>query len=595
MNRTRDIHCACETVIRLPDPEFTGSLVCPGCGVELYVAPRSDRKPLVPIPAHAGSESPELLEDELPSEREERETRLAQGTSSGRITPVTVRLPDSPESADFGSDTMPIDFALHSPHHEHSATAKHGLQFGHFEVIERIGEGGMGRVYLAKDTALDRLVALKVLAKNSAFEESRDRFFREARSAAKITHENICYIYYIGSDLGEDFFTMEYVEGGTLEERIEKFGKLPWEEVAELILQAARGLRAAFWGGIIHRDVKPSNLLIRWDGLLKVADFGLSKQMKDQKSLTKQGIAVGTPHYMSPEQGIGDQVDHRADIYSLGATAFHMLSGEVPFDSDNPLSIMMKHASMKLPDLRTMVADVPERLIQIIEKMMQKRPEDRYPDYDALIHDLEIVRPHALHSAGFFVRVNSTLSDFFIAAGTSGMFVIAMTALKLQRDEAELGLRQILREIPNVAFADYFLLFFGLFVIVYDSLTSILFGGTLGKRLLDIAIIRDHGYVLSWWRSILRATIKWLPVPLMWFAGHYAAFGVLFVFAILLAIANVAMVPMNSRRRSLVDFIIGSRVIYSFQPSELLTEDPWSEGNYRAKLNPVAAMNQSRR
>jgi serine/threonine protein kinase len=265
-------------------------------------------------------------------------------------------------------------------------------RIGPYEIVEVLGRGGMGVVYKARDTVLDRWVALKTLLSAMAGDrEAHARFLREARSAAALSHPNLAQIYSIGEERGMPYFAMEYIEGSTLEQRLERRGCLRPLETVRLIRQVANGLLEAHRVQLIHRDIKPSNLILAHDGTLKITDFGLAKRAHGGASLqiTQTGEAIGSPQYMSPEQVRGADLDHRSDIYSLGATFFHLLTGRPPFQGDTPVEVAMKHLQETAPSPRTLVPEISYPLSGLVQRMLRKRPEDRPAGYPALIQELD--------------------------------------------------------------------------------------------------------------------------------------------------------------------------------------------------------------
>ncbi|RME05853.1 MAG: hypothetical protein D6803_07995, partial [Anaerolineae bacterium] len=265
-----------------------------------------------------------------------------------------------------------------------------GRTIGGYQLVERLGQGGMATVYKAYEAALDRYVAVKVLpdffAKDPTFAQ---RFRREARAVAQLNHPSILPIYNFGSEGGVTYIAMQYVEGGTLKQ---KAGQVyaPLEAV-RLVLPVARALAYAHRRGVIHRDVKPANVLISEDGWPILADFGLARMVEASTQLTGTGVGIGTPAYMSPEQGRGEKVDHRADIYSLGIMLYEMLTGDVPFKADTPMGVVLQHISAPLPPPRKRNPDIPESLERIILKATAKKPEERYQSADEMIAALEAV------------------------------------------------------------------------------------------------------------------------------------------------------------------------------------------------------------
>jgi len=263
-----------------------------------------------------------------------------------------------------------------------------GKSLGQFRIVERIGAGGMAVVFKAYQPTLDRYVAVKVLPTY----HTRDpiflkRFTQEARSVAKLAHPNIVQIHDFGEQDNITYIVMEYVEDGTLKDRLRQ-RPLTIPEAVDFVIQAAEGLGSAHSHGIIHRDVKPANMLLRKDGHLLLSDFGIAKILEGTTNLTRVGTGIGTPQYMSPEQGTGQPVDRRSDIYSLGIVLFHALTGRVPFTADSPLSITVKHLNDPLAGGNLRAVGVPQPIEQVLLTMTAKVSADRYQTTDALIEAL---------------------------------------------------------------------------------------------------------------------------------------------------------------------------------------------------------------
>ncbi len=262
-----------------------------------------------------------------------------------------------------------------------------GKSLGQFRIVERIGAGGMAMVFKAYQPTLDRYIAIKVLPAHYA----RDpvfikRFVQEARSVAKLAHPNIVQIHDFGEQDNITYIVMEYVDGGTLKDRLKR--SLPPAEAVDFIIQATEGLDCAHRNGIVHRDVKPANMLVRKDGHLLLSDFGIAKILEGTTNLTRVGTGIGTPQYMSPEQGTGQMVDRRSDIYSLGIVLFHCLTGRVPFTADSPLTITLKHMNEPLPIDKLTAEGVPVPLIQVVQKMVAKQQQDRYQMSEEVVEAL---------------------------------------------------------------------------------------------------------------------------------------------------------------------------------------------------------------
>jgi len=262
--------------------------------------------------------------------------------------------------------------------------------FGDFELLDRIGEGGMGAVYKARDMT-GRIVALKVLSKDiSGDTEFVKRFQREAKAGGALNHPNIAAAYAAGQHDGRPFLSMEFVDGESLRARLRRKGRLQEKEALAITRGVAAGLAHAHSHSFIHRDIKPDNVLLGNDGSVKVVDLGLAKSMEDDQRLTKTGIALGTPHYISPEQARGKKdVDHRCDIYSLGATLYLLLTGSVPFEGSTNAEIMLKHLKEELENPQDLFPGISDSAVLVITRMMAKKPEDRYADCLQLIEDLD--------------------------------------------------------------------------------------------------------------------------------------------------------------------------------------------------------------
>lgn len=271
---------------------------------------------------------------------------------------------------------------------------------GRYEIVGQVGAGGMANVYKAKDHKLNRFVAVKVLKQE--FREDKafiTKFRAEAQAAAGLAHPNIVNIYDVGEDHGVNFIVMELVEGITLKEYIEKKGRLAVREATSIAIQVSQGLEAAHNSGIIHRDVKPQNIIISTDGKVKVTDFGIARAATSQ---TISSTVMGSVHYSSPEQARGGYSDAKSDIYSLGITLYEMLTGRVPFDGDTTVAIAIKHLQEEMKSPEVYVPDLPRSTVQIINKCTQKSPDRRYMNMAALIRDL---KESLINPDGDFVQI----------------------------------------------------------------------------------------------------------------------------------------------------------------------------------------------
>lgn len=263
-------------------------------------------------------------------------------------------------------------------------------RFGNYVVKRRIGHGSMGAVYLAEDESHHRDIALKVLSPAIATNgEYTRRFLTEARLATQLDHPNIVSVYDYGNDNGCYYLAMEYVGGETCKAKLIREGRLHWREAIEIAAQLAEGLKAAAQQGIIHRDIKPENILIDADGRSRIADLGLAKEMDVIESLPSD-TSLGTPDYMSPEQvNNSETVDFRSDIYSLGATLFHLVCGKAPYTGRSAYEVMVKHVAAALPSPLRYVPDLPQEVCDVMREMMARDPDDRYQSYDVLTTDLK--------------------------------------------------------------------------------------------------------------------------------------------------------------------------------------------------------------
>ncbi|MDG3005225.1 serine/threonine-protein kinase [Paludisphaera mucosa] len=269
-----------------------------------------------------------------------------------------------------------------------------GLVLGDFRVQRLLGRGGMGEVYLAEQISLKRPVALKVLLPEWINRPAYlSRFAVEAMAVAKLNHANIVQVYALGEAEGIHYIAMEYVEGTNLREFLIRKGSLDLPLGLSIMRQSAAAIGAAGEVGLIHRDVKPENLLLTRKGRIKVADFGLCRDMEsDRHHVTQQGTTMGTPLYMSPEQAQGHAMDHRSDLYSLGVTYYHMLVGEPPFRADSALALALKHVREQPASMRVRRPDIPVELDRLVLKLMAKKAEDRYQSAAEMLADLAKIR-----------------------------------------------------------------------------------------------------------------------------------------------------------------------------------------------------------
>lgn len=436
-----------------------------------------------------------------------------------------------------------------------------GARFDHFELERPLGSGGMGAVFEAHDTSLDRRVAIKVLPPGLAdSEELQERFMREARAQARLTSPHVARIYHIGKTPEFEgrsslYFAMELVDGGDLDRAAAAGERMPPERARQLMLEVAAGLRDAHAAGIIHRDIKPSNLLLEKSGKLKIADFGVAKPVTSGNSkITRDGDVVGSPLYMSPEQARGDAVDHRADMYSVGCTFYHLLTGKPPFDAKTPVAVISKHLTEPPPLVTASAPDVPQRLAAIVQRLMAKEPEQRFESYDELTAALEDAAPEKVRHAGFWARG-------------------AALAIDVASASVVIGLAGVPGMLAHLA---------------YVTVAHAWRGQTLGKYLMNLTVRRLDGTPLGVGRALVRTVASmWLPffaglVILLTqgrgglavavrqiqltdvdaFKGLVLAVALGNVLLSLLYAGGLALAAFHPQKRAAHDLIVGSEVLY---------------------------------
>jgi eukaryotic-like serine/threonine-protein kinase len=260
---------------------------------------------------------------------------------------------------------------------------------GRYRLESKLGSGGMSTVYLARDATLERWVAVKVMHREMSDQPDQiERFRREARAVAQLSHPNVVAVIDAGEDGGHPYIVFEYVDGETLKQRIERVGPLPVDEATAYAIEIGRGLLAAHSRRLVHRDVKPQNVLIDSEGRAKVTDFGIARSL-EADGLTQTGRVLGTTDYVSPEQAMGRGVDARTDIYSLGVLLYEMLTGEVPFTAETVVGVAMKHVNEPMPDVQKRRPEVSSALAAVVERATAKEPKKRYLDMASCLADLE--------------------------------------------------------------------------------------------------------------------------------------------------------------------------------------------------------------
>jgi len=277
-----------------------------------------------------------------------------------------------------------------------SASKKRVQQVGDFELKKKLGKGGMGEVFLARQVSLDRMVALKTLSRELAKKDVFvQRFHREAKSMAKLDHANVVKVFAVDSFKGVHFAAIEYIDGRSVQDWMNELGQFPIGDAVHIAIICAEALQHAHDLGMVHRDVKPDNILLTSKGVVKVADFGLAKVVDEDVSMTQSGTGLGTPLYMAPEQARDAKyVDHRSDIYALGATLYHMLTAALPFQGSTALELIMAKEKGKFDPPRKLRPEISERLELIIEKMLARNPDHRYKSCGDIVTDLSALGVH---------------------------------------------------------------------------------------------------------------------------------------------------------------------------------------------------------
>jgi eukaryotic-like serine/threonine-protein kinase len=324
-----------------------------------------------------------------------RRTRRRRGSRSGErdelpedLGSAATRVSERPPPGSAGSMGEVVTFVR-----ERGASA--GLQegqklAGRFVIERKLGRGGMGEVYLAHDALLGDRVALKTIAADSVTPAALERFRREAQAARRVTHPHVVRIHDVGQDGDLAFISMEYIEGETLGGRVHREGPLSLPEAKRIVLQVCDGLSAAHAAGVVHRDLKPDNILLDRDGNARVIDFGLAR-LEQAAGLTASGMVMGTPHFMAPEQVQGRPADVRTDVYALGCVLYHVLTGAPPFERESAIAIGMAHCTEQPTSPRATRADVTEAWEQLVMHALEKDPGKRFDSVQSLRDALQLL------------------------------------------------------------------------------------------------------------------------------------------------------------------------------------------------------------
>lgn len=437
-----------------------------------------------------------------------------------------------------------------------------GKTFGHFEIIAPLGRGGMGQVYRALDTSLQRFVAVKVLRSGIGNTDEQpasshveiDKLLQEAIAQARVPHPNVVTIYYVGKEDGNPFLAMELVNGDTLNQRIAA-GDLAYQETASIGLQLASALRASFDLDIIHGDIKPSNVLIARDGTAKLSDFGMARSASENKSVA----AGGTPNYLAPELLEGATMSRQSDMYALGVTLYEMTFGELPIKlyGSSVRKWIDTHETSQIEFPANWPADVPEAWRKVLLKLLAKNPDDRYDNYDELLHDFERMQTNSIVAARFFPRL--------IAAGVDWASVLLLT-IGFQTAVLILAGQQ---STVQGQLGSFWSVFIGamtfLPIIVYTAVVYY-WRQTIGRNLMHLRVVNPFGLrplgrqmVI---RSFLRMQFPWVvilvtllvntPLALVAYIGY--------ILSLLFLLADIIYM-LISNGRSFHDLFAKTRVV----------------------------------
>ena len=373
-------------------------------------------------------------------------------------------------------------------------------EFGNYRLMGLLGRGGMGTVYEAQQTATGRRVALKMLGQQLDSPDLRKRFLREGRLAAGVNHPNSLYVFGSEEIEGLPVITMEIAGSGTLKDKLKQCGPFPVTEAVDAILDVISGLESAFAGGVLHRDIKPSNCFVSSDGSVKVGDFGLSVSTLSRTDtfVTAHGKIMGTPAYSSPEQLRGDTLDLRADIYSVGATLFTLLTNQAPFDGENVIQVVANAVNQKPKSLSKLREDVPPALERVVGRCLAKEPDGRYEDYKALRNALLTFSSKEPEPASMKIRVSTGWVDYLIA------FCIPYVTLMILVGPVKLLNAPFIEGTLYSARYHIVLLSFGF---LYFGVVEGIWGAGLGKRLKGLRVVRTDGRPPGIVRALIRIGI----------------------------------------------------------------------------------------
>ena len=361
-----------------------------------------------------------------------------------------------------------------------SAVPVPGGQFGDYRIVKLLGHGGMGEVFEAEHAATGRRVALKVMRHTLASEQDRKRFLREGRLAASVNHPNVVYIHGSEEIDGAPAIAMELVHGGTLKDRLKREGPLPMADAVEAALQIISGLEAAHAAGVLHRDIKPANCFVAADGTVKVGDFGLSVSTlaRGESLITATGSVMGTPAYASPEQLRGEELDVSSDIYSLGATLYHLLTGQTPFNATDFVKLITEVLDKQPASPKSLRGEISTELSKLLLRCLAKDRKARFQGYADLRDALLPFCASEVVPARPAMRVLASLLDELIAYGPSWVFLIYWSLDPLDKLAHERTWHAVLVWLP-----------FYLWYLSYYAINEGLWGAGLGKSICGLRVV----------------------------------------------------------------------------------------------------------
>ena len=433
-------------------------------------------------------------------------------------------------------------------------------RLGHFRVVGRLGRGGMGDVFRALDESLQRYVAIKLLRPIRAEDDSRDealnRLLEEARAQARVNHPGVVHIYYVSPDPERPFLAMELVTGGSLVDRM-RDGPLPYDETVKIALQIASALSHAARFDVVHGDIKPGNILITEEGKVKLGDFGLARRLSSRRQAPHAAL-TGTPNYIAPEITHGAMPDHRGDMYALGVMFFELTFGRRPYsvDSGSLRDALEAHRSAPVEFPESWPLDLPEGWRNVLERLLAKAPEDRYPTYDELIADLKRLQPVAMPTAGRVSRALAWAVDLFLA-GTATTLLMAPYHFFVSQ-----GLVPDTRVLTGLLTG-----LTGIIVMLAVAWLQSAWKTTAGKAMFQLRIVDRHGLSPSEIPLALRALFQVLPIWADDVLGMFTAMGAgqfgVFATAAVLAVPAVdaAFAVVRGDGRSVHDLIFMTRVV----------------------------------